>query len=62
MQAIFTSNRDDAFSGSSVVHPDIKFEQACILYNIGCLFSYLGASDIRNTQEVEQLNILSYNT
>ncbi|CAD5122815.1 DgyrCDS11220 [Dimorphilus gyrociliatus] len=42
---------DDAFGGSTVVHADIKFEQACILYNIGCLYSSLGASDTRNTQE-----------
>lgn len=27
--------RTEIFSGKSVVHEDIKYEQACILYNLG---------------------------
>lgn len=30
---------------------DIKFEQACILYNIGALHSNLGAIDTRQNAE-----------
>lgn len=27
--------RTEIFSGKSVAHEDIKYEQACILYNLG---------------------------
>lgn len=29
--------RTEIFSGKSVAHEDIKYEQACILYNLGKL-------------------------
>ena len=35
-----------------VTFSDIKFEQANILYNIGCLHSKLGSMDNRMTPEV----------
>ena len=31
---------------------DIKFEQACVLYNIGSLHSVLGAMDTRQSADV----------
>ena len=44
--------RDDVYSGKSVTHVDIRFEQAAILYNIGALHSFLGAMDKRGSPEV----------
>ncbi|KAM7063404.1 tyrosine-protein phosphatase non-receptor type 23 isoform 1-T1 [Molossus nigricans] len=41
----------EIFSGKSVVHEDIKYEQACILYNLGALHSMLGAMDKRVSEE-----------
>ena len=43
--------REDVFSGRSVSIADIRYEQACILYNIGALHSVLGALDNRQTAE-----------
>ena len=45
--------RDDVYTGRQVIHADIRFEQACILYNIGALHSVLGAMDNRQTPEVK---------
>ncbi|XP_006868861.1 PREDICTED: tyrosine-protein phosphatase non-receptor type 23 [Chrysochloris asiatica] len=41
----------EIFSGKSVAHEDIKYEQACILYNLGALHSMLGAMDKRLSEE-----------
>ncbi|XP_004704046.1 tyrosine-protein phosphatase non-receptor type 23 isoform X1 [Echinops telfairi] len=41
----------EIFSGKAVAHEDIKYEQACILYNLGALHSMLGASDKRVSEE-----------
>nr|XP_034985695.1 tyrosine-protein phosphatase non-receptor type 23 [Zootoca vivipara] len=41
----------EIFSGKSVTHEDIKYEQACILYNLGALHSMLGAMDKRVSEE-----------
>ncbi|XP_004640749.1 tyrosine-protein phosphatase non-receptor type 23 isoform X2 [Octodon degus] len=41
----------EIFSGKSVAHEDIKYEQACILYNLGALHSMLGAVDKRVSEE-----------
>ncbi|XP_036886490.1 tyrosine-protein phosphatase non-receptor type 23 isoform X2 [Sturnira hondurensis] len=41
----------EIFSGKSVAHEDIKYEQACILYNLGALHSMLGAMDKRVSEE-----------
>ncbi|XP_060018090.1 tyrosine-protein phosphatase non-receptor type 23 isoform X5 [Lagenorhynchus albirostris] len=41
----------EIFSGKSVAHEDIKYEQACILYNLGALHSMLGAMDKRMSEE-----------
>ncbi|GAB1597660.1 tyrosine-protein phosphatase non-receptor type 23-like [Argonauta hians] len=42
---------EDVHTGREYVYHDIKFEQACILYNIGALHSILGAADTRTTAE-----------
>ncbi|NXV52003.1 PTN23 phosphatase, partial [Uria aalge] len=42
----------EIFSGKTVTHEDIKYEQACILYNLGALHSMLGAMDKRVSEEV----------
>ncbi|XP_036357587.1 tyrosine-protein phosphatase non-receptor type 23 isoform X2 [Octopus sinensis] len=42
---------EDVHTGREYVYQDIKFEQACILYNIGALHSILGAADTRTTAE-----------
>uniref|UniRef100_A0AAV2MDU0 BRO1 domain-containing protein n=1 Tax=Knipowitschia caucasica TaxID=637954 RepID=A0AAV2MDU0_KNICA len=41
----------EIFSGKSVTHEDISYEQACILYNLGALHSMLGAMDNRVSEE-----------
>ncbi|XP_062841796.1 tyrosine-protein phosphatase non-receptor type 23b [Trichomycterus rosablanca] len=41
----------DIHSGKHVTHDDISFEQACVLYNLGALHSYLGAMDNRVSEE-----------
>ncbi|KAI4883290.1 hypothetical protein NFI96_021020 [Prochilodus magdalenae] len=41
----------DIFSGRDVTHEDISYEQACILYNLGALHSFLGAMDNRVSEE-----------
>ncbi|KAK9395967.1 tyrosine-protein phosphatase non-receptor type 23 [Crotalus adamanteus] len=44
----------EIFSGKAVTHEDIKYEQACILYNLGALHSMLGAMDKRVSEEVKK--------
>uniref|UniRef100_A0A8C5EER8 Tyrosine-protein phosphatase non-receptor type 23 n=1 Tax=Gouania willdenowi TaxID=441366 RepID=A0A8C5EER8_GOUWI len=39
------------FSGKTVTHDDISYEQACVLYNLGALHSMLGAMDNRVSEE-----------
>ncbi|XP_030637403.1 tyrosine-protein phosphatase non-receptor type 23 [Chanos chanos] len=41
----------EIFSGKTVTHDDINYEQACILYNLGALHSMLGAMDNRVSEE-----------
>ncbi|KAM9309959.1 tyrosine-protein phosphatase non-receptor type 23-like [Pholidichthys leucotaenia] len=41
----------EIFSGKTVTHDDISYEQACILYNLGALHSMLGAMDTRVSEE-----------
>ncbi|KAI1885650.1 hypothetical protein AGOR_G00206010 [Albula goreensis] len=41
----------EIFSGKTVTHDDISYEQACILYNLGALHSMLGAMDNRVSEE-----------
>ncbi|XP_013919534.1 PREDICTED: tyrosine-protein phosphatase non-receptor type 23 [Thamnophis sirtalis] len=41
----------EIFSGKAVTHEDIKYEQACVLYNLGALHSMLGAMDKRVSEE-----------
>ncbi|XP_061530665.1 tyrosine-protein phosphatase non-receptor type 23 isoform X1 [Phycodurus eques] len=41
----------EIFSGKTVIHDDISYEQACILYNLGALHSMLGAMDNRVSEE-----------
>ncbi|XP_052002622.1 tyrosine-protein phosphatase non-receptor type 23-like isoform X1 [Xyrauchen texanus] len=41
----------EIFSGKTMTHDDICYEQACILYNLGALHSMLGAMDNRVSEE-----------
>ncbi|XP_028325465.1 tyrosine-protein phosphatase non-receptor type 23 isoform X2 [Gouania willdenowi] len=41
----------EIFSGKTVTHDDISYEQACVLYNLGALHSMLGAMDNRVSEE-----------
>ncbi|XP_008828869.1 tyrosine-protein phosphatase non-receptor type 23 isoform X2 [Nannospalax galili] len=50
-EAAVTVTWTEIFSGKSVAHEDIKYEQACILYNLGALHSMLGAMDKRVSEE-----------
>nr|KAG5707535.1 hypothetical protein BaRGS_001083 [Batillaria attramentaria] len=45
--------REDNQTGRDHIIADIKFEQACILYNIGALHSNLGAIDTRQNAEAQ---------
>ncbi|XP_053324029.1 tyrosine-protein phosphatase non-receptor type 23 [Spea bombifrons] len=41
----------EIFSGKSITHDDIQYEQSCVLYNLGALHSMLGAMDKRVSEE-----------
>ncbi|XP_031442517.2 tyrosine-protein phosphatase non-receptor type 23b [Clupea harengus] len=41
----------DVFLGKAVTHNDIRYEQACVLYNLAALHSALGATDNRVSEE-----------
>ncbi|KAL4217444.1 Tyrosine-protein phosphatase non-receptor type 23 [Mactra antiquata] len=42
---------EEVYSGREMTLSDIKFEQACVLYNIGALHSVLGAMDTRQSAD-----------
>jgi hypothetical protein len=44
--------REDGFQKEDNTYNDIRFEQASILYNIGGIYSKLGANETRKTHEV----------
>ncbi len=48
----FFCYREDGFQKEDNTYNDIRFEEACILYNIGSLYSKLGANETRKTHEV----------
>ncbi|KAG5265147.1 hypothetical protein AALO_G00261920 [Alosa alosa] len=50
-QAALPVTWTDVFSGKAVTHNDIRYEQACVLYNLGALHSALGAMDNRVSEE-----------
>jgi hypothetical protein len=50
---IFSSFREDAFQKEDNTYNDIRFEEACILYNLGAMYSRLGANESRRTHDVE---------
>ncbi|XP_076459349.1 LOW QUALITY PROTEIN: tyrosine-protein phosphatase non-receptor type 23-like [Babylonia areolata] len=50
-EAAITFTWEDNQTGRDHIIADIKFEQACILYNIGALHSNLGAIDTRQNAE-----------
>ncbi|XP_066531139.1 tyrosine-protein phosphatase non-receptor type 23b [Hoplias malabaricus] len=41
----------DIFSGKDITHEDVNYEQACVLYNLAALHSFLGAMDNRVSEE-----------
>ncbi|NXR54388.1 PTN23 phosphatase, partial [Hippolais icterina] len=51
LPVLFPLPRTEIFSGKAVTHEDIKYEQACVLYNLGALHSMLGAMDKRVSEE-----------
>ena len=44
--------REDGFQKEDNTFNDVRFEEAAILYNIGALYSRLGANEARRTHEV----------
>ena len=44
--------REDGYQKEDNTYNDIRFEESCILYNIGALYSKLGANELRKTHEV----------
>ncbi|CAF1156375.1 unnamed protein product [Rotaria sp. Silwood1] len=42
---------EDGFQKDENTYNDIRFEEACILYNIGAIYSKLGANEIRKTHD-----------
>ena len=53
-------NREDAFQKDENTYSDIRFEEACILYNIGAIYSKLGAIETRRTHEVSFIKNLKF--
>ena len=49
---LFMRFRECVYTGKSVTMADIRYEQACVLYNVGALHSILGALDNRQSPEV----------
>jgi hypothetical protein len=45
--------REDGHQKEDNTYNDIRFEETCILYNIGALYSKLGANETRRTHEVD---------
>eukprot|EP00795_Rhopilema_esculentum_P013497 gene13497-4376_t len=41
----------DVYTGDPVTQKDIRFEQACVLFNLGGLYSQLGANESRTSDE-----------
>lgn len=48
--------REDAFQKEDVSFSDARYEEACILYNIGALYTKLGVNEPRRTPDVGQTN------
>ena len=44
--------RHDVYSGEPNIYNDVRYEQACLLFNLGGLYSQLGANEARLTDEV----------
>ncbi|CAF4979087.1 unnamed protein product, partial [Rotaria sp. Silwood1] len=42
---------EDAFQKEDNTYNDIRFEEACILYNLGAMYSRLGANESRRTHD-----------
>ena len=51
--------REDVCTGKMVEVCDVRFEEACILYNIAALHSFLGCMDTRSNAEVIAVLFLS---
>ena len=39
------------YNDKEIIHNDVRYELACILYNIGAMHSYLGCLDKRHTDD-----------
>lgn len=50
-EAAVTFSWYDPYSGDPVVCKDVRFEQACVLYNLGGLYSQLGEGESRATED-----------
>lgn len=44
--------RYDVYSGEPVVYKDVRYEQACVLFNLGGLYSQLASNEDRMSDEV----------
>ena len=42
---------DHLYNDKEIVHTDVRYELACILYNIGAMHSYLGCLDKRHNDD-----------
>ena len=42
------------YNGEPVIYKDIRYEQACVLYNIGSLYAQLASRETRQTDEVSR--------
>jgi len=45
-------SRLDLYNEERITYQDIRYEQACVLYNIGSLYSQLSARENRLSDEV----------
>lgn len=46
--------REDAYQKEDNSYNDIRFEEACILYNLGAMYSRLGANESRRSNDVRR--------
>lgn len=49
---MFFSFREDAFQGDDTSSDDVRFEETNILYNLGAVYSKLGAKESKKNHDV----------
>lgn len=56
-RCVFLSYREDAYQKEDISFNDVRYEEACVLYNIGALYTKLGANESRRTPDVRVVRL-----